>query len=79
MLIEFKTDAETVGDLMQTLSALVVKDELCQKVEASGGLLFVHDVLKEFGDNEVSKGSVVIKVQLLDYLAKGAKLSLTVP
>ena len=51
---EFKGDKEMVSDLIQTLSALIVRNEFCQKVEEAGGITFIMDVFVNFPGSEVT-------------------------
>lgn len=50
----FKTDELLINDLMLTLSALLVRNEFCKKVEVAGGLELIQDVMASFPSSEVS-------------------------
>jgi hypothetical protein len=55
---EFKGDKETVSDVILTLTALIVRNEFCQKVEEAGGITFIMDVFVSYPDSKV-KGSLI--------------------
>lgn len=55
---EFKDDKKTVGDLMLTLRALIVRNEICEMVAEAGGIKLIIDVFVSYVDNEVN-GSLI--------------------
>lgn len=55
---EFKDDRETVSDVILTLTALIVRNEFCEKVEEAGGIMFIMDVFVNYPASEV-KGSLI--------------------
>ena len=48
---EFKSDPDTLSDLMLTIASLTVRNELCQTVEEAGGLKFILDAMVEFPES----------------------------
>lgn len=53
LFTEHKDNEEVVNDLLLTLSALVVRNEFCKKVEDAGGLRFLLQALEQYSTNEV--------------------------
>ncbi|XP_058121443.1 armadillo repeat-containing protein 6 homolog [Anopheles ziemanni] len=51
LLTKFKSDQDTVGDLMLTIASLTVRNEFCQTVEEAGGLKFILDAMVEYPDS----------------------------
>uniref|UniRef100_A0A182QXK2 Armadillo repeat-containing protein 6 homolog n=1 Tax=Anopheles farauti TaxID=69004 RepID=A0A182QXK2_9DIPT len=51
LLTKFKTDADTISDLMLTIASLTVRNEFCQTVEEAGGLKFILDAMVEFPES----------------------------
>uniref|UniRef100_A0A182NI88 LRRK2 ARM repeat domain-containing protein n=1 Tax=Anopheles dirus TaxID=7168 RepID=A0A182NI88_9DIPT len=51
LLTTFKSDADTISDLMLTIASLTVRNEFCQTVEEAGGLKFILDAMVEFPDS----------------------------
>lgn len=51
MLTEYSSNQNLVGDLLVTISALLVRHEFCQMVEDAGGVTFILDTFVEFYDN----------------------------
>ncbi|XP_316648.4 armadillo repeat-containing protein 6 homolog [Anopheles gambiae] len=51
LLTKFKSDPDTLSDLMLTIASLTVRNELCQTVEEAGGLKFILDAMVEFPES----------------------------
>ncbi|XP_065334736.1 armadillo repeat-containing protein 6 homolog [Cloeon dipterum] len=52
LLKDHKSDIETVNELLQTLGALVVREEFCREVEEAGGLTFLLEMMVTYMDDE---------------------------
>ncbi|XP_059478671.1 armadillo repeat-containing protein 6 homolog [Neocloeon triangulifer] len=52
LLHTHKGDIETVNELLQTLGALVVREEFCREVEECGGLTFLLEMMITYMDDE---------------------------
>jgi hypothetical protein len=57
---EFKDDKETVSEVILTLTALIVRNEFCQKVEEAGGITFIMDVFVSYPDSEVRESLIYV-------------------
>ncbi|GLV43421.1 uncharacterized protein CBL_03963 [Carabus blaptoides fortunei] len=64
LLIKHKDNEEIVHDLLLTLSALVVRNEFCKKVEDAGGVRFLLQALEQYNSNEkiCKQGLKLLKV-----------------
>uniref|UniRef100_A0A182IYR4 Uncharacterized protein n=1 Tax=Anopheles atroparvus TaxID=41427 RepID=A0A182IYR4_ANOAO len=51
LLTKFKSDQETLSELMLTIASLTVRNEFCQTVEEAGGLTFILDAMVEYPDS----------------------------
>ncbi|XP_058067338.1 armadillo repeat-containing protein 6 homolog [Anopheles bellator] len=51
LLTRFKSDQDTICDLILTIASLTVRNEFCQTVEEAGGLKFLLDAMVEFNDS----------------------------
>uniref|UniRef100_A0A182PMV7 LRRK2 ARM repeat domain-containing protein n=1 Tax=Anopheles epiroticus TaxID=199890 RepID=A0A182PMV7_9DIPT len=51
LLTKFKSDPDTISDLMLTIASLTVRNEFCQTVEEAGGLKFILDAMVEFPES----------------------------
>jgi hypothetical protein len=61
---EFKNDKEMVGDVILTLTALIVRNEFCQMVDEAGGITFIMDVLVSYPDSEVNRSHFMCKANV---------------
>ncbi|RZC41228.1 hypothetical protein BDFB_006691 [Asbolus verrucosus] len=52
LINKFKADASIINDLMLTLSSLLVRAEFCIKVEETGGVELMQDVMTTFMKND---------------------------